>query len=713
MFKKALYISASQFAVRNVLKTTTTGVNSLTPVFSSLSTVKRLASTNSNISSSDAIEKETFVSTDNVVADSKDAFTTTSTNEKKNDIEKKDTPELLEKLDENVHIDSLKDANLLDASIHKALDRQGFRTLTPVQSKAIIPILSQVDSDIITRAKTGTGKTLAFLIPIFQHLVKTRRESQYMVRAIIVAPTRDLAIQIENEIEKVFYKNNYGLQKFETQLLIGGTNLRESIKRMEKKRPNIVVATPGRLKDVLSDERVAKRFFKFVDFKVFDEADTLLEVGFREEMEEISDMLNEINENGLNHIRTLLFSATFNDKVEALSNKLMRKENNTFIDTVDENEPEVQEKVDQHVTITSNLALNILSSLEYIKKNMDTQNSKIIVFCPSTKFTSLYGTLLTKVSEGKFPVYTLHGKLQQNTRTNIVARFKKQDTNNSRGNRNRNSNNTSGGVLVCTDVGARGMDYPNINQVVQVGVPTKLANYIHRIGRTARAGKTGKSMLFLTKAETNFLDALSEIKQVTIENQQKVSSFEDEQIKDVVCKVLAKDIDLTDEAFTTILGFYKGVTKEYRLNFEHLCKDVGLSYTELLRERDIDGDKEEGEENEDKKLYIPQSFVKNVIQVPNRRLVQWFNLGKFVKIEDNGFENKNNRFNNSRGSFNNKFNNRYNQRGSTRYNNSERGSNNRNSDNNYGSSNRNSDNNYGSKYRRKGSGKNPSFHDDY
>ena len=222
-----------------------------------------------------------------------------------------------------------------------------FPGLTPVQQRTIKPILTTSTSDdVIARAKTGTGKTFAFLIPMFQHLINTKLDSQNMVKCVIVAPTRDLALQIEAEVKKI-HDNNYGLKKFGCVSLVGGTNFGMAMRKMDQLRPNIIIGTPGRLIDVM--DKYSDKFFKYVDFKILDEADRLLEIGFKEDLEYISSTLNRINAVGKDHIRTLLFSATLDEKVQVLANNIMNKEQCLFLDTVDKNEPEAHEKIDQAV----------------------------------------------------------------------------------------------------------------------------------------------------------------------------------------------------------------------------------------------------------------------------------------------------------------------------------------------------------------------------
>ncbi|CAI4056911.1 hypothetical protein SUVZ_02G3170 [Saccharomyces uvarum] len=473
--------------------------------------------------------------------------------------------------DENskeVTLDSLLEEGVLDKELHKAITRMEFASLTPVQQKTIKPILSSEDHDVIARAKTGTGKTFAFLIPIFQHLINTKLDSQYMVKAVIVAPTRDLALQIEAEVKKI-HDMNYGLKKFGCVSLVGGTDFRAAMDKMNKLRPNIVIATPGRLIDVL--ERTSNKFFRFVDYKVLDEADRLLEIGFRDDLETISGILNEKNSKSTDNIKTLLFSATLDDKVQKLANNIMNKKECLFLDTVDKNEPEAHERIDQSVVISKKFADNIFAAVEHIKKQITERDSnyKAIIFAPTVKFTSFLCGILQNEFKKKLPILEFHGKITQNKRTSIVKRFKKDES----------------GILVCTDVGARGMDFPNVHEVLQVGVPSELANYIHRIGRTARSGKEGASVLFICKDELPFVKELENVKNITIAKQETYEPSEE--IKTEVLEALSQEAEDLSDVIVSLISSYRSCIKEYRFSERHILPEIASTYGILSNDPEL------------------------------------------------------------------------------------------------------------------------------
>ncbi|CDO94061.1 unnamed protein product [Kluyveromyces dobzhanskii CBS 2104] len=464
-----------------------------------------------------------------------------------------------ESFKEEVTIDSLTSELLLDKSLHKAISAMRFDSLTPVQQRTIKPILS-TENDVVAKAKTGTGKTLAFLVPLFQHLISAKQASAPTVKAVIVTPTRDLAIQISNEIKKL-HQCNPSLKAHRSLTLIGGTNLDRSLRDLHSYNPEIIVGTPGRINDIL--DRVGPRFFKDVDFKVLDEADTLLQIGFQTELSLISKKLNELNSQGEDHIRTLLFSATMDHNVQELAATIMNKKECLFIDTVDKNDSEAHDRIDQKLVITKSFAESMVALIDAIESELQQKNKfKAILFLPTVRFVEVFSDALNQSLSKKIDIIKFHGKIDQKKRTRLVDKFK----------------STNHGIFVCTDVGARGMHFPAVEHVYQLCVPTRLPNYIHRIGRTARAGQSGAATIFLFKDELKFVDELKKTTNVVIKNQEEYQKNDIENFKKV-SGIIANHPDFP-EALKTILGFYKGIQNEYRLNYK-VSQNVLRSYSEL------------------------------------------------------------------------------------------------------------------------------------
>lgn len=465
---------------------------------------------------------------------------------------------------EEVTLEDLHKDGVIHEMLFKSISKMGFPSLTPVQQMTIKPIIESKDQDVIARAKTGTGKTFAFLLPIFQHLLNTKTDSPDMVRCVIVAPTRDLALQIESEIKKI-YDNNHALQKFGSLSLIGGTNFGQYMKRMHTLRPNIVIATPGRLMATL--ERYSSKFFQHVDFLVLDEADRLLEIGFKEDLESISRTLNEQNSIGPDHVRTLLFSATLDSKVQSLAGNIMHKKECLFLDTVDKNEPEAHEKIDQSMVVSENFAHSIYGAIDHIHAKIETTpNYKAILFTPTVKFTQFLSHILRKKFRTQLPILEFHGKIDQKKRTNLVKQFKKEKS----------------GILICTDVGARGMDFPNVQEVLQIGVPSELANYIHRIGRTARGGQEGASTIFLCKDELPFVEELSNRRNVTIANKKEYEPSRE------TIEQLSSEVDPQEfaDVIISLISFFRTAIREYRFKENRLLPNVASTYGIMLADEE-------------------------------------------------------------------------------------------------------------------------------
>lgn len=561
---------------------------------------------------------------------------------------------------EEITLDQLQEEGLLDKTLHKSISRMNFAGLTSVQQKTIKPIVQSEEQDVIARAKTGTGKTFAFLIPIFQHLINTRRDSQYMVKCVIVAPTRDLALQIENEVHKI-HEHNYALKKFGCVSLVGGTNFGSAMRKMSSVRPNIVIATPGRLMAVL--DQYAERYFKYVDFKILDEADRLLEIGFKEDLESISDILNEINDKSPDHIRTLLFSATLDDKVQKLASKIMNKDECVFLDTVDKNEPEAHEKIEQSMVISERMAHSIYAAVDHIKQKMVSEpNYKAILFTPTVKFTRFLSAILRRELRSKLPVLEFHGQIDQRRRTNLVNQFKRDKS----------------GLLVCTDVGARGMDFPNVTEVLQIGVPSELANYIHRIGRTARGGQEGSSKIFLCEEEMPFVDTLLRRKKVEIKTKEEyvpteetVAAFSEE----------VRDDELLTEAITSLISFYRSALKEYGFHERRLLPEVASTFGLLLND-------------EQRKIPIHSRNVLERLGFSRSPLAS-----EMFELQGDAIAQPRNRYNDQRR-------NQFDRRGSNSY---QRGGKSFSSD--FNDRGRQNNNNYGKKFYERKQGRNPQFAD--
>ncbi|KAI0690676.1 DEAD-domain-containing protein [Cytidiella melzeri] len=354
----------------------------------------------------------------------------------------------------------------------RALEEMGFSTMTQIQEKSIPPLLA--GKDVLGAARTGSGKTLAFLIPAVELLHRLKFKPRNGTGIIIVSPTRELALQIFGVAKELMghHSQTFGI-------LMGGANRKAEADKLQK-GVNLIVATPGRLLDHL--EHTSGFVFRNLKCLVIDEADRILEVGFEEEMKRIIALLP--NENR----QSMLFSATQTTKVTDLARMSLRP-GPLYIDVENKESTSTVDTLSQgYVVCPSDRRFLLLFT--FLKKHI---KKKIVVFFSSCNSVKYHGELLNYID---VPVLDLHGKQKQQKRTNTFFEFC----------------NASSGILLCTDVAARGLDIPRVDWIIQYDPPDDPRDYIHRVGRTARAGKVGKSLMFLLPSELGFLRFLKEAK---------------------------------------------------------------------------------------------------------------------------------------------------------------------------------------------------------
>lgn len=360
----------------------------------------------------------------------------------------------------------------LSEPTNKALADMGFTTMTPVQAKAIPPLLA--GKDVLGAARTGSGKTLAFLIPAVELLHRMKFKPRNGTGIIIVSPTRELALQIFGVAKDLMahHSQTFGI-------VIGGANRRAEAEKLEK-GVNLIVATPGRLLDHL--ENTKGFVFRNLKALVIDEADRILEIGFEEEMKKIIKILPNDDR------QSMLFSATQTTKVQDLA-RISLRPGPLHVDVDKEEATSTVSTLSQGYVVCSS-DRRFLLLFTFLKKNL---KKKIIVFFSSCNSVKYHGELLNYID---VPVLDLHGKQKQQKRTNTFFEFI----------------NAESGILLCTDVAARGLDIPRVDWIIQFDPPDDPRDYIHRVGRTARAGKVGKSLMFLLGSELGFLRYLKEAK---------------------------------------------------------------------------------------------------------------------------------------------------------------------------------------------------------
>lgn len=356
----------------------------------------------------------------------------------------------------------------LNKPILKAIAEKGYLHPTLVQQQTIPLVLE--GKDVITSAQTGTGKTAAFALPILQSLFDKQEASKKgkKIRALVISPTRELALQIEEN-----FKSYSRYTNLSTAVIFGGISI-EPQKEILKKGIDILIATPGRLLD-LHKQDIAH--IDFVETLVLDEADLMLDMGFIDDVKKIERLCPE-------NKQTLLFSATFPYKVEELAKSILKN----------------PEKVE--VSPTSSVVKSVHQVLYYVPKPQkielclhvlrNTIKGTVIIF-RRTKYgvDKLEKTLL----KNNYKVDSIHGDKTQDLRQEALHKFKNEEAT----------------ILIATDVAARGIDVKNVDAVINFDLPNIPETYVHRIGRTGRAGETGTAYSFCSVDEKEYLASIQKL----------------------------------------------------------------------------------------------------------------------------------------------------------------------------------------------------------
>ncbi len=342
---------------------------------------------------------------------------------------------------------SFYEYNLSD-NLNKSLKTLGFKNPTEIQSKTIPIALKR--HDILASAETGSGKTAAYLIPLIHHISTLGN-----ISGLILTPTRELAQQVTDVSKSlVGYKS-----KIETALIVGGASMNNQLRQL-KKRPKIIVGTPGRINDHLEKRTLNLKYFNFF---VLDEADRMLDMGFEDQVEKIIRFLPSKRQ-------TLLFSATLPKEIIKLSSKYL---NNPKRADVKENNV-IKTQIKQKI-------LNTKTELKYnqLVDEIALRKGSILIFV-RTKYST--EKLKKRLMKDTVKSSALHGDLRQNKRSRILKDFRDDKFR----------------ILIATDIASRGLDVPHIEHVINYDLPQVPEDFIHRIGRTARAGSVGEAVSFIT-----------------------------------------------------------------------------------------------------------------------------------------------------------------------------------------------------------------------
>ncbi|XP_032493480.1 ATP-dependent RNA helicase DDX18 [Phocoena sinus] len=439
---------------------------------------------------------------------------------------------------EDTSFDSL--TNLVNENTLKAIKEMGFTNMTEIQHKSIRPLLE--GRDLLAAAKTGSGKTLAFLIPAVELIVKLRFMPRNGTGVLVLSPTRELAMQTFGVLKELMthHVHTYGL-------IMGGSNRSAEAQKLAN-GINVIVATPGRLLDHM--QNTPGFMYKNLQCLVIDEADRILDVGFEEELKQIIKLLPTRRQ-------TMLFSATQTRKVEDLARISLKKEP-LYVGVDDDKAHATVDGLEQGYVVCPS-EKRFLLLFTFLKKN---RKKKLMVFFSSCKSVKYHYELLNYID---LPVLAIHGRQKQNKRTTTFFQFCNADS----------------GILLCTDVAARGLDIPEVDWIVQYDPPDDPKEYIHRVGRTARGlNGRGHALLILRPEELGFLRYLKQSKVPLSEFEFSWSKISD--IQSQLEKLIEKNYFLhksAQEAYKSYIRAYDSHSLKQIFNVNNLnLPQVALSF---------------------------------------------------------------------------------------------------------------------------------------
>ena len=348
----------------------------------------------------------------------------------------------------------------LSEELLKAIDKKGYTSPSPIQEKAIPLVLKR--KDVLASAQTGTGKTAGFVLPILEILNQQPQVGKRKIKALVLTPTRELAAQIYDNARE--YSE---FIDFRTAVIFGGVNQNPQVRAI-KNGLDMLVATPGRLLDLISQKLLSIRD---VEILVLDEADRMLDMGFQRDINKILAMLPKKRQN-------LLFSATFSKEIKNLANAFMYQPE--LVETVASNT--TAERVDQLV-----IKVDKSNKADLTVKLIKEGNWEQVLIFTRTKHGA--NRLAQKLDRKKISAAAIHGDKSQNQRTRALAGFKEGTVR----------------VLVATDIAARGLDIPLLPNVINYELPNVPEDYVHRIGRTGRAGASGEAVSLVEVNEYQYL----------------------------------------------------------------------------------------------------------------------------------------------------------------------------------------------------------------
>ena len=354
----------------------------------------------------------------------------------------------------------------LSEALVKAVTEKGYTKPSPIQEKAIPHILK--GKDLLASAQTGTGKTAGFTLPVLQNLSETKHPKYRPLRALVLTPTRELAAQVYDNIKEYSQYLN-----IKSTVIFGGVNAKPQIATL-RRGVDILVATPGRLLDLHTQKAVS---FKRIDVFILDEADRMLDMGFVRDINKIISFLPKKRQN-------LLFSATFSEDIKKLAAGILN--NPVSVETAPQNS--TAKKVSHQI-----YKIDKKRKTEFTIKLIKDNNWNQVLIFTRTKHGA--DKLTRNLIKSKISAAAIHGNKSQNARVKALKNFKENTIK----------------ILVATDIAARGLDIPLLPNVINFELPNIPEDYVHRIGRTGRAGATGEAISLVCSEETEYQKEIEKI----------------------------------------------------------------------------------------------------------------------------------------------------------------------------------------------------------
>ncbi|MGS2727180.1 DEAD/DEAH box helicase [Psychroserpens sp. BH13MA-6] len=354
----------------------------------------------------------------------------------------------------------------LSEALLKAVSKKGYTQPSPIQEKAIPPVLN--GRDVLASAQTGTGKTAGFTLPLLHYLSENPKEKFRPIRALILTPTRELAAQVYESVKE--YSEFLNIK---SAVIFGGVNQKPQVAKL-RQGIDVLVATPGRLLDLQNQNLLS---IKRVEVFVLDEADRMLDMGFLRDIERVMKLMPEKRQN-------LMFSATFSKDIRKLANSILN--NPVQVEATPENS--TVDAISQKVYRVAKT-----KKTDLIIKLISDGNWKQVLVFTRTKHGA--NRLTKKMVSAGISAAAIHGNKSQGARTKALAGFK----------------NGSVRVMVATDIAARGLDIPLLPHVVNFELPNISEDYVHRIGRTGRAGADGQALSLVSADETTYLKDIEKL----------------------------------------------------------------------------------------------------------------------------------------------------------------------------------------------------------